>query len=82
MRDGLLILVLSFLVGWWSTSSTKSQLVRLLDVFIYGPFLIYVGWQMQKRGDKLIGLILIAMGGSTLAYNLRNYLVQQHLPGD
>jgi len=51
----------------------KSQAVRLYDVFLLAPFLLYVGYkakglsQFEKYGIYFIGI-------STILYNGRNYL--------
>lgn len=66
------ILVILFLVaGWFTSSGVKSQWVRLGDVFLLGPFLIWVATQVQQRWVKVL---LIAFGASTMAYNARNWL--------
>lgn len=52
---------------------TKSQWVRLLDVFAIGPTLVYAG----ARGSDLpvwLRLTLGGMGIATIGYNLANYL--------
>ena len=51
----------------------KSQAVRLYDVFLLAPFLLYVGYKakglskFQKYGVYFIGI-------TTILYNGRNYL--------
>jgi hypothetical protein len=51
----------------------KSQAVRLYDVFLLAPFLLYVGYkakgitQLQRYGVYFIGI-------TTILYNGRNYL--------
>lgn len=49
------------------------QTVRLVDILIYGPFLIWVG---ARKSDlpQWVKRVLITMGGSTIAYNAVNYL--------
>ena len=48
----------------------KTQTVRLLDVFVLGPFLMLVGWQQTNLFFR-IGLIV--SGYATIVYNARNY---------
>ena len=54
-----------------STSGIKSQFIRLIDVFIYGPFLI---WLSLKEKEPLISIGLLFMGTTTISYNLKNYI--------
>ena len=48
------------------------QDIRLIDVFILGPFLIYVG--TKKELSLPIRLILLGFGAATIIYNGNNYL--------
>lgn len=48
------------------------QDVRLLDVFVIGPFLIYAGMQPQLSKPVRIGLVIF--GVATILYNGHNYL--------
>lgn len=50
----------------------KSQNIRLADVFLIGPFLIYVG--TRKEISQPIRLGLIGIGIATILYNGSNYL--------
>jgi hypothetical protein len=51
----------------------KSQVVRLYDVFLLAPFLMYVGYKAKgiKEWERY-GIYAIAIG--TLVYNARNYI--------
>jgi hypothetical protein len=71
----MLIVVLSLFLGYFSTSGTKSQWIRLVDVFIIGPLMIYLGANGYKISNNLLYLVLMFFGGTTITYNLRNYLV-------
>jgi hypothetical protein len=51
----------------------KPQIVRLYDVFVYGPLLLMLGTRNRKLTD-LEKIALIALGAGTVVYNLRNYL--------
>ena len=48
------------------------QDIRLIDVFILGPFLIYVG--TKKELSLPIRLTLLGFGAATIIYNGNNYL--------
>ena len=48
------------------------QDIRLFDVFVLGPFLMYVG--MKKELSLPIRLTLLGFGAATIIYNGNNYL--------
>ncbi len=48
----------------------KTQQVRLIDVFILGPFMIYNGTKQTNENRKLL---MIGAGLLTIAYNWENY---------
>lgn len=54
---------------------SKSQLIRLADVFIIGPLIIYAG--SRKRISPGIDTSLVLIGIATILYNGRNYLLNQ-----
>ena len=73
----VILIVIGLLLGWVSTSGVKPQWVRLVDVFVYGPLLIYAGyllWNVSGELNKWIAGALVIIGASTITYNLRNYL--------
>lgn len=51
----------------------KTQLIRLIDVFLIGPFLIHGGLRPRHltRNEKML---LALIGAATVLYNLKNYL--------
>jgi hypothetical protein len=49
----------------------KSQEVRLADVFLIGPFMVWVA--LRGRLTDLERLIMGVLGAATIAYNLYNY---------
>jgi hypothetical protein len=51
---------------------SKSQAVRLADVWLIGPLMIWAG--LQKRRSMLVNYSLIGLGIGTVLYNGRNYL--------
>jgi len=67
----IIVIILSLVIGFLATNGHKAQFVRLLDVFVYGPFLIYVGTQFD---DMFTRYFLFVMGASTISYNLKNFI--------
>ena len=55
----------------------KTQTVRLLDVFLIGPLMIWGGLAVADRNEirtcGLAGGALVLLGFSTIAYNARNW---------
>ena len=70
------VLTLCFLfLGWWfATGVAKTQLVRLVDVVLYGPFLIYLAYVVRKYLNPAEAILLLFIGATTITYNLRNFL--------
>jgi hypothetical protein len=52
---------------------SKSQNIRLIDIFVIAPFLIYVG-NKAKGISSIERNMLYAVGIATLLYNGKNYL--------
>ena len=52
----------------------KSQNVRLMDVFLLGPFMIWFGINAQGVPEWTSTLMIIS-GIGTIIYNGRNYLL-------
>ena len=48
----------------------KTQQVRLIDVFLLGPFLIWTGTRARTSTERTV---LILSGAATVLYNWRNY---------
>jgi hypothetical protein len=53
----------------------KTQTVRLIDVFILGPFMIWAGMQLQNDFAKVA---MIGSGLATMYYNGNNYLIRRN----
>jgi hypothetical protein len=49
----------------------KSQLTRVVDVALLGPFMIYAGTKLPTR---IMQTTMIVAGILTITYNLNNYL--------
>ncbi len=71
--EPVLLIVLFGLYGWWMARGVKTQWVRLLDVFVYGPFLLYIAFKSEAWYEQL-GLLFL--GATTITYNARNFLLQ------
>jgi hypothetical protein len=52
----------------------KSQQVRLIDVFLLGPFMIWAG-ATQRQLPPWAKALLVVSGAATVVYNARNYLL-------
>ncbi len=50
----------------------KTQDVRLIDVFVLGPFMIWAGYEIGKTKD-FAGMALALAGLATIGYNWKNY---------
>jgi hypothetical protein len=73
--NNILLLIIFLVIGWVSANAeSKTQFVRLLDVFAYGPILIYVALDSTNNVNQWIKIALLLMGATTITYNLRNYL--------
>ena len=53
----------------------KSQVLRIIDISVYGPFLIYVA--KTYKLPKSVKMGLYALGISTILYNGKNYILTQ-----
>jgi len=53
----------------------KSQAVRLVDVFVIAPIIVYSGVKYFKVMPKFLSLSLITIGVATAVYNGRNFLI-------
>jgi predicted membrane protein len=73
----ILVLLLGLLLGLLTTRGSKSQWIRLADVFIFGPILILAGFLIP---NKILAILLVLFGSSTMTYNLYNYMVQRNKP--
>jgi hypothetical protein len=81
MNEIIFTIVIGLLLGYISTKGTKSQNIRLLDILIIGPLMIYFGVYTYNIfiKDKLYykciaSIILMFFGSTTITYNLKNYI--------
>lgn len=56
---------------------SKSQTIRLLDIFWIGPLMVYVG--NKKRFSPFINSSLVVFGIATILYNGRNYILNREI---
>tara|TARA_R100000005_G_C4955463_1_gene174169 strand:- start:374 stop:580 length:207 start_codon:yes stop_codon:yes gene_type:complete len=58
----------------------KTQRIRLIDVFVLGPLMVYASTVIPKRHATTKAAMAV-FGVSTIVYNWRNYQkVQNRLP--
>jgi hypothetical protein len=79
MEPFLIVLTILFAAfGWFSaTRGEKTQTVRLFDILLYGPYLIFLAFQPASYILSIVEKIFILfLGSTTVTYNLRNYLHQ------
>ncbi len=60
------------------TELQKSQLVRLWDILVFGPAMIYIGYTV-KNLSKWQKWFLLLGGYGTIYYNGKNYLINREL---
>ena len=71
----ILLAVAAGAVGWiLAPGRSKAQWVRLLDVFVYGPFLLAIAVWPALAATPWASILLIIMGATTITYNGRNWL--------
>jgi uncharacterized membrane protein len=71
-----IVVIIGLYLGHISTSGTKTQTIRLLDVFLIGPLMIYFGH--NSRVVSIFSILLIFFGATTITYNLKNYIHALH----
>ena len=73
-----LLIVLSVvfsIIGWFtSNGQSKTQYVRLVDIFIYGPYLTYLAFQNEYIFSIFEKIFILFLGITTITYNGKNYL--------
>ena len=72
----LSVIAVGLIIGWISTTGYKSQSVRLVDVFLLGPLMIYIAWNHNEKINALYLYLLLFFGATTISYNARNYCIQ------
>ena len=69
-----IVVMVGLYLGHISTSGTKTQTVRILDVVLIGPLMMYFG----HLGESVFAMLLVGCGAATITYNLKNYLHALH----
>jgi hypothetical protein len=71
----ILLSILFSILGWvLANGSSKTQYVRLIDIFIYGPYLTYLSFQTNYTFTIIEKIFLLFLGVTTITYNGNNYL--------
>lgn len=73
----IVFILIALVLGFISTTGVKSQWIRLVDFFIIGPLMIYLGYEGYTLTNNILYLALIFFGATTITYNLKNYLHQK-----
>jgi hypothetical protein len=69
------IIIISGALGWiLATGFQKAQYVRIIDVLLYGPYLIYLGLKTTYTFSVYEKILLVIFGTTTMSYNLHNFL--------
>tara|TARA_R110002074_G_scaffold371011_2_gene546027 strand:+ start:1734 stop:1964 length:231 start_codon:yes stop_codon:yes gene_type:complete len=55
---------------------SKSQSIRLVDVFLIAPFLFYIGYKSKGLKKVERGMVYL-IAAATLYYNGKNYLINK-----
>jgi hypothetical protein len=70
-----IFIILFAVIGWVSaTGLGKEQYVRILDILIYGPYLIYLATKQTYTFSIYEKIFLLLLGMTTITYNLRNFI--------
>jgi len=70
-----ILIVIFGLIGWFAaTGLGKVQYVRIIDILIYGPYLVYLAMKETYTFSMLEKLFLLLFGVTTITYNLKNFL--------
>ena len=70
-----IFVVVFAIIGWLAaTGVEKTQYVRLIDVFLYGPYLVYLAMKQTYTFSVGEKIFLLFFGTTTVSYNLRNLL--------
>ena len=70
-----IVVMIGLYLGNISTSGTKTQTIRIVDVVLIGPLMIYFGHRAEA---SLFSILLTFFGATTITYNLKNYMHALH----
>jgi hypothetical protein len=68
----IIVVVIGLILGYISTTGIKTQRIRILDIVVIGPLMIYFGYSHQPI--NIFSILLMFFGATTITYNLKNYL--------
>jgi uncharacterized membrane protein len=71
-----ILIAVGLFMGYISTQGTKSQTIRLVDIFLIGPLMIYFG--QKSKPLSVFSMLLVFFGATTITYNLKNYIFIQN----
>ena len=71
----ILLSICFAIIGYYlSNGHSKTQYVRIIDIFIYGPYLTYLAFQKEYVFTMIEKIFLLFLGITTITYNGKNYL--------
>ena len=71
----ILLSIIFAILGWvLANGQSKTQYVRLVDIFIYGPYLTYLAFQKDYVFTIIEKIFLLFLGITTITYNAKNYI--------
>jgi hypothetical protein len=80
MNEQTILIICSIvfaIFGWYSANQeNKTQFVRLFDIFLYGPYLVFLVFRNNYTLGFYDKLFILFLGITTITYNGRNYLHQ------
>jgi uncharacterized membrane protein len=71
-----IMVIAGLYLGHISTDGSKTQSIRILDVVLIGPLMIYFGH--TSKHVSIFSMLLTFFGATTITYNLKNYLHVLH----
>ena len=80
MNEQTILIICSIvfaIFGWYSANQeNKTQFVRLFDILLYGPYLVFLVFRNNYTLGFYDKLFILFLGITTITYNGRNYLHQ------
>ena len=71
----IFLYILFAILGWLlANGKSKTQYVRLIDIFVYGPYLTYLAFQTEYVFSVFEKIFILFLGITTITYNSKNYL--------
>jgi hypothetical protein len=70
-----LLFIIFAVIGWLlATGLGKGQYLRIIDVLLYGPYLIYLAMKETYTFSLPEKVFLLMFGTTTITYNLKNFI--------